>query len=125
MSKETTPAEAAKNTPATVPAPTPAPLPEVKSTDELVEERALRAIKAVKASILEITPKGLEALAENCISRGLSLDDARKEFLAEVAKRQIPVGTPEPAAPAKKEPDAKAAPSNDVLLRSVCAPKLY
>lgn len=92
--------------PVVVQAITPAqPAPTVAATDKPAVVTAddgvarLQADELRKRQILLITPRGCEALADRLIVEGKPIEEARAAFLGELARREGPVGTPEPVAP--------------------------
>jgi len=74
------------------------------------------------AEIRAIAPRGMEAIADQCVLEGLSIPDARKRMLEESAKRQTPAGTPEPLPPTTDKANKETIKdvSDDVLIRSLC-----
>ncbi len=69
---------------------------ETKTETPAAEVRTLPAEVERAASIRANAPKGMERLADELVARGLTLEDARKRFLEELAKVTPPVGTSEP-----------------------------
>lgn len=107
-----TPQERAAETPS---APAPSPEGKVTKFEEIAGERQAREISARKAAILDICPRGQEALAERLILEGVSVDEARVRFLS--AMQSQPVGTPEPAAPNPKPVEQTREVTADAFLR--------
>lgn len=68
---------------------------EVESRRAAARADARKSEDAAIRSLVSGTPS-LKVVAEDCVLRGLSLDDARKEIQAEKAKMMKPGGTPEP-----------------------------
>lgn len=99
----------------------------VEKKDEKKDEKPVLQSTAIEITSRDIRAlagenDGLKPIAERCILEGKSVDDARKEMLAEYTKRSAPVGTPEPPKPpenkeAKKEEKREI--TDDVLLRSL------
>lgn len=109
-------AERAADTPS---APVPSPEGKVVKFEELTEERTAREIKARKAAIREIAPRGFEDMAERLILENVSVDEARVRFMAAMQKNSPSVGTPEPAAPVVNPVEQKREVTADALLRGL------
>ena len=89
--------------------------PEAKPTEaKPVEVRQMEIERERAATIRAIAPPECKALAEECVLKGLSVEESRKRMLETLAKETLPVGTGEPkapvtrqAAPAPQKPDLK------------------
>lgn len=77
------------------------PEPEKAAAPPAVEEK--EAAPARRELLEEITPRGYEALLEDAVIRSLDLEAYRAILLAEKAKREAPVGTPEPQGGQKRD----------------------
>lgn len=73
-------------------------------------ERQARETAAVVAAIRAMTPKGLEAVAEQAILDGKTLDEAREAIKQARATAQAPAGTPETPEPPGPSDDAEREP---------------
>ena len=68
----------------------------IETDAERAAQTAATLAECRKREILAITPRGLEAVADDCIVAGITVEEARKRLLDEQAKRCAPAGTPEP-----------------------------
>lgn len=69
--------------------------PVAATTAPAVKSASASAV-TLRADLLAICPKGLEAEAEQCVLEELSFEDARKRLAEKNAARLAAVGTPEP-----------------------------
>lgn len=91
----------------------PAPAPATQAAPAAPAPTATQAAAATdnevrRRDVLAIAPTELRGFAEQLVLRGLGVEQARQELLAELAKRSAPVGTPEPAQPTKPEAEKDA-----------------
>lgn len=73
------------------------------------DDAAVRVIRA-------IAPRGLEALADQLILEGKTVDESRSAFLAELAKKAPPAKSPDTS---YRGPSGQSV-TNDVLFRTLC-----
>lgn len=69
----------------------------------LAEEREADRAEALARAVRSFTPKGLEAVAEKALLEGKDVEECRQVILRAHAKRNKPLGTPEPAPDAGDE----------------------
>lgn len=72
-------------------------------TPKADETKVEPPVVARRDQLAEITPRGWEAMLDAAVIDGLGVEDYQKRLREELAKRQKPVGTPEPKQPEPKK----------------------